>query len=446
LDSNLRQRLFRGTLWLTIGSFGTKALSLASSVVLARVLGRTGLGEFGAVYSTLFMFEAVASFGMNGTAARHVARWRTTQPRRAAMMVGFTCRIAAVTGLVLAAMMTWLAPWISSALLSAPHICPYIRIGSLVLVFMALDAAQTGSLMGFEATRAIAVVGIGNGIVYPVVMVSAALLDGVRGAVWGAAVCAGLKYCLNRYYLRQELAGLAQGTEDERVAHYDWPVLWKFSVPTVMAGLLVAPVAWACNAWLVRQPGGYAALGVLGVAASWMQIVTFLPSNIGTLAMPVLSNLLGDNDRSGFRQALLYKVMTAATAAVVTALPIALLANQVLRLYGQEYADGAPVLMLSCAVAVMTSILAPLGAPITSAGMMWVSFALNAIWAAVCLGGAFLLIPAQGAMGLLKAQLVAYACLAVLVTLTVRLLWRRVSAVPSAPQDDPAGFTSLTGA
>ena len=123
MDDQLKRRLLRGTFWLTIGSLGTKALSLASSVVLARVLGRDGLGEFGAVYSTLFMFETVASFGMNGTAARHVARWRTTQPERAAAMVELTCRMAAITGLLFAVVMIWLAPWISTAVLSAPHIC-----------------------------------------------------------------------------------------------------------------------------------------------------------------------------------------------------------------------------------------------------------------------------------------------------------------------------------
>ena len=431
MDLTLRQRLIQGSLWLSFGALTARALTLLSSVVLARVLGREGLGEFGVVLSTLATFEVLAGFGLHATVSRHVAQWRVTDPERASRMVALGLRVSMLSGLLVAGLLVIMADWLARVVLGAPHLRLLIQIGSLSLLWMALDAAQTGGLMGLEAFRPLTLVNLLHGFLYPPVMVGAVLLDGVRGAVWGSSLCLGVKYLMNRHFLHRSLDAAALPT-GIRIHPKDWSVLWTFSLPSVLTGLLVTPVTWACHVLLVNQPGGYAQLGMLGVVASWMLIITFVPSILGNLAMPILANLIGGNERKAFSDVFRLKVGLAAGMALLTAIPIALCARFILKLYGPSFAEAEPVLLVSCAGAVITSILSPLGAPITSFGRMWTSFGVNAVWALTYLGLAFIWIPSHLALGQATAQLVAYGVLAILAFFVVR---RVVATNWEAPAD-----------
>ncbi|OGV70421.1 MAG: hypothetical protein A2269_04865 [Lentisphaerae bacterium RIFOXYA12_FULL_60_10] len=121
MDLTLRQRLIQGSLWLSFGALTARALTLLSSVVLARVLGREGLGEFGVVLSTLATFEVLAGFGLHATVSRHVAQWRVTDPERASRMVALGLRVSMLSGLLVAGLLVIMADWLARVVLGAPH-------------------------------------------------------------------------------------------------------------------------------------------------------------------------------------------------------------------------------------------------------------------------------------------------------------------------------------
>ena len=71
-----RSRLADGVLWSFTGTAISRGLNLLAMVLVARMVGKVGFGELGAVQSTIGMFAVFAGFGMGITAMKHVAELR----------------------------------------------------------------------------------------------------------------------------------------------------------------------------------------------------------------------------------------------------------------------------------------------------------------------------------------------------------------------------------
>src|SRR6267142_2639868 len=70
-------RVFQNTAVLLGGRGVGLLLSAATSVVLARYLGRERLGEYGALYAYLTLFTWLATFGLESVLAREAAQRRS---------------------------------------------------------------------------------------------------------------------------------------------------------------------------------------------------------------------------------------------------------------------------------------------------------------------------------------------------------------------------------
>ncbi len=159
---------------------------------------------------------------------------------------------------------------------------------------------------------------------------------------------------------------------------------------------------------LVNQPGGYAEMGVFSAASQWRNAIGFIPGVLAQLALPLLSNLNGDRDAPRYGKALRWNLILTAVAATVVALPVALGAPQIMRLYGRGFQQGWLVLVLSAAIAVISCINSVVGTAILSAGSVWGGLAFNAMWAATLLGASYRFVPTHLALGLAGSMLGAY--------------------------------------
>ena len=93
---------------------------------------------------------------------------------------------------------------------------------------------------------------------------------------------------------------------------------------------------------------------------------------------------------------------------MAVAVPVALAAPYIMRLYGDGFQQGSLVLVLTAATAVISCVNAVVGTAILSAASVWAGFAFNAMWAAALLIGCHYLIPTNLALGLAGAMLGAY--------------------------------------
>lgn len=185
-------------------------------------------------------------------------------------------------------------------------------------------------------------------------------------------------------------------------------MLWTFSAPAFLSGVLVGPVTWAANTMLVNQPGGYAEMGVFSAASQWRTAIGFMPLVLGQFALPLLSNLHGERDVARYGKALRWNVILTAAAASAVAVPVMLGAKVIMRLYGRDFQQGWLVLVLLAATAILSCVSAAMGTAILSDGSVWVGFAFNAMWAAVLLAGCYRFIPTGLSLGVAGSMLGAY--------------------------------------
>lgn len=406
--SPLGMRLVSGTFWSVAGAVVSRGLMLMASILVARILGQEVYGEYGMIRSTVNMFVIFAGFGLGVTATKHVAEFRRSDPERAGRIIALSGTFALGTSVVVATAVLFCAPWLAAETINAPHLAPLLRIGAFILLVNGLNGAQTGALSGFEAFRTIAKVNLWVGLASFPLLVSGAYLGGLEGTVWALLFTMVFHWLLNHLALRTltREQGVLWTLRD---CLQEWPILWNFSLPGALAGFMVAPVLWACNALLVNQPGGYAQMGIFGAAEQWRAAILFVPGMIAGISLPMLSSLHGRNDAVRYRKLLKYNVIINTGASAGIAIPIALLAPWIMRSYGEDFAEGYWVLICLAVSAVLVAVNGVVGRAIASRGKMWIGLAFNMLWAVSMLGLSYWFVNLGfGALGLAGAYLLAY--------------------------------------
>ena len=407
-SSPLGMRLAKGAFWSLAGMVISRGLALLSSILVARLLGKTGFGELGMIQSTVGMFGAFAGFGLGLTATKHVAEFRQKDPSKAGRILALANLVALGSGSIMTVALLVMAPWLASNTLAAPQLTRLLQIGSGLLFFGAMNGAQTGALAGFEAFRAIAKINLVSGLLAFPLMVGGACLAGLNGAVWGLVGSMAFNWLLNRLVIIH-VARKAGVPLSMAGCRREWPVLWRFSLPAAISTAIWGPVTWATAMILVNQPDGYGEMGIFNAANQWRAAILFLPGIIGNLVLPVLSNLEGDNDKSKYRRVLKLSLLTNCGVASVVTLPIIFLAKTIMSSYGASFESGAWVLIIlvaSAGIAVATGVGQQ---ALISQGRLWATLLFWIIWSAVLLMSSVVLVKGHGATGLAVANLIAYS-------------------------------------
>ncbi len=399
-------RIARGAFWSLVGTVISRGLAFVASVVAARLLGIVQFGQLGVVQSTISMLSTMAGFSLGLMSTKYVAEFYQKDPGRAGRVIALSSLFSWVTGGAMALVLVVFSGELATHTLAAPQLSQQLRIGSLLLLFGSVTGAQVGTLYGFEAFRIIARTNFITGISTFVGVVAGTWFFGLNGALWGLVASQVATYGANKLALRK------------MVQHYGIPgtrkgclkevgLVWNFGVPAMMGGVLVGPVIWITNTFLVNQPNGYTEMGLFNAANQLRQMILFFPTTLASVALPMLSNLHGMDNLRSYRKLFWANLGLSFGSATAIALPIAFLAPWIMGRFGAPFRAGSLVLVLLCLVSVLTAALNSVGQSIVSEGKMWAGFCLNLIWAAFMLGVSYAL-RHHGAMGLAVANLVAY--------------------------------------
>lgn len=405
--SQLAYRMMHGTFWSSLGSGGTQLMMLATSIVAARLLGKQQFGQYGVLMTTLGMFGVVAGFGIGATATRYISKFRVTDRERAGRIIGLSRLVAGVTGGLATMALFLAAPQLADRILAAPDLAPLLQLGSLQVLLSALNGAQYGILAGFEAFYGIARLSVLSAIFLFLLVVAGIVWHGLYGAVLGQLLAIACGLLLGEWVLRSEMRRHAivcsyRGSGVER------HILFDFSLPAVLSGIMVTPITWSAIAVMVNQPGGYAEMGLFNAANAWQKVILFVPGCLGSVALPLLTNLYASDAGQGFRRTLEYQLWINALLAAVPALLIALSSGLILAGYGPAFRSGWPVLVVLAFAAVPNAVAAAMGTALASIGTMWPGVFLNAVWGGLLISAAWLF-SGWGALGLATAYACAYS-------------------------------------
>ena len=405
--SHLATRLVRGTFWSLVGTVLSRSLGLLSGILVARMIGKVGMGELGIVQSTVGMFSTLAGLGMGLTATKHVAEHRAGNPALVGETIGLLSLISWGSGLMMTSVVFILSPWLARHTLGAPGLAAELECGSLLLFFGVINGVQTGVLSGFEAFKSIARINLTCGLASFPIMICGAYFGGLMGAVVGVVASLALNCGLNFAAVRREAAA-AGAVVTYRHVHKHWSLLWRFGLPGMLSGLISGPVNWGTSTLLVNQRGGYAEMGILNATNTWFQAVSFLPSLLGQVLLPILASYKAANNRRGLNRAL---VLATWSNLIIVAPVVAIgcgFSRHIMALYGPGFAEGWPVLVLTLLSGGILMVQAPITDRLVATSEMWAYFLAHIIWAAVFVAASYLLVPAHGSAGLALSRLLAY--------------------------------------
>ena len=428
--SPLGLRLAHGFFWSLVGTVLSRALSIASSILVARMLGTVGMGELGIIQSTVGIFGAFAGLGMGLTATTYVAQYRSRDPQRAGAILHLSALVTWISGALMTLVMVALAPWFAQHTLAAPHLTGLIRAGSLLLLLGAINGAQTGALAGLEAFKTIARLNVMVGLLTFPLMVSGAAWYGLTGAVCGLVGSLAANCLLSHRALRRE-AAVAGIPIASKLQSEDWAILWQFSLPSVLCGVVFGPANWACNALLVNRPDGYAEMGIYNVTQSWFNAVVFLPGVLAQVVLPLLSSQAGEVGKHSSRRLVGLAIKANAIAVVPVVLFIAAASPVIMGLYGPEFCDGWPVMAVVVTTAGILAIQFPPVQALTAAGRMWGVFFTYVTYGLAFVALTYILAD-WGALGMATARCLAYILNAIWVfSFASRLLWMETMTRPA---------------
>lgn len=441
--ASLRKRFSSGAFWLLVGGIFSRGPVLAASIGSARLLGARGFGELGMIQSTAGVFGIFAGVGLGLTATRYVAELRESDPLRAGRILALSSIVAAISGALMTGSLIFAARYLSAHMLGAQSLAEPLAIGSGLVIFGAMNGAQTGALIGLEAFPAIARVNLWVGISTFILVMAGAWYGGLRGVVWGLVAASAFNWLLNNVAIRSECVR-AEIAYRFSSCMQEWRILYRFSLPAFLASVVVGPAIWACNAILVHQPSGYVHMGLYTAADKWRLLILFVPSTVVGMALPMLSNLHGVGNPGHFQKVFNANLILNITLTAIPAAVIAIFAIPILSTYGSEYRAAWPILAILAFSSIPEMLNNIFGFALISRGEVWWRLAFDSVLAIVLLAFSIWAIPKWGAAGLAGAYLLAFSIVSIALFLFLR---RRPFTKPQVSmmlgQETPAGSPGL---
>jgi O-antigen/teichoic acid export membrane protein len=420
---SIRQRFALGTFWSLTGTIISQGLQLVAAVFAARFLGKAGYGELGIIQSTVGMFGAFAGLALGLTATKNIAEFRKQDPNRAGRILGLTIVVGILSGASIGLMLFAFARPFAAHILNASQLAGQLRLSTLLVFLNTLNGVQIAALSGFEKFADVAKVSAVRGFASFPAIVGGTWLWGLWGAVGGMVVVAAVTWLTSEILLQRECA--RSGVRVHYTQHRsEWPLLWTFSLPAVLSGVISFPVMWLGNAFLVNRPEGYAEMGIFNAAWQLRNVIIFFPNILNQVLFPILSNVY--SSRLQVRRLFLSGLGIVSAVSLGAALPLIVFSPSIMRAFGKGFEGSWLVLILVGLSTVLAASASVVGVVIWSSGRMWTAFLLNGIWALVFVmtATAFL---RHGALGLALAYLVSYAVhliISLAYVLTRALPWR----------------------
>lgn len=389
-------------MWSALGNASLRVASLATGIVLARLLAPEDFG----VYAVALMVQSIlinlAELGLAADLVRHGdLRGR-----------GPTITVVALVTSGLLALLMWSSAGVVAGAMGAPDAAPAIRVMALTIPLAGLTVVPYAQLQReFRQSRLFAIdasnVALGTAVTIGLVLLGWGALALAVGRLAGQVLSSAMQFSATRQ-------GVRLGWRPE-VARSGI----RFGLPLACAGLL----AWTLLNVDTMVVGRYAGVTALGFYVLAFNIASWPTSVIGTavraVAFPAFSQRSlesGERDAAGAVRA----TLLVWTASVPIAASLALLAAPTIELlYGPRWLAAAPVLTALAVFGALRVLFDLWVAYFTACGasgtllttqLAWLATLVPAMWWAVRDGGI------QGAAW-------AHAVVAVVVMLPV-YLWR----------------------
>lgn len=415
------QKILRGGAWMAAGTLIAQVLGLATSVLLARILGVEDFGRYGLLQNTLLSFGTLASRSMQVTATKFVAQYKSIDPVRAGRLAGL-CWLASVvsSAIVFAGVFfgaEMLAQWAND-----PALEPLFKIAAFVILFSAVVAVQKGMILAIEKIRFLSLINVLVAVLNVSFLPLLCINFGLTGVVWGIVGITIVNWIVNSSLLRKAFKGSPVVFTFKGISK-EVDILWKFTLPRILMSLVNVPIGWIAVMLLARQTNGIAEVAIFAAASKWRRFILFLPGMISKPSIPIIAESFGVGNYKRVTKVLLSTLGLNGAVCGVLSLGMMIAAPWILQMYGETYrAEGVVTMWVIMGAAFLQGMVVPIGDVVGLAGRNWAAFTGNLLRSAVMVSLAYALV-SKGSAGLAWAHLGAsVTTLIVLTSLTVWII------------------------
>ena len=381
-NSSLAKRFAGGTFWSFLAGTTYNLAFLILGFILTHILGKYYYGQYGMVRSTINMFIVFSSFALGTTATKYVAQYRFSDKLKAERIINLSLIVSVFFAIAVFIICLCSSKYLAVKTLNTVELIPALNIGAFMILFLTVSSVINGVLIGFEEFYLI----FKQNIIAVIFLLIFSSLGGyylkVNGALAGLLIYLFVSLCLGIYYLfkvykRENLHFTFKNTKQEI------KVLWQFSLPTMLGGIVCTPIVWVANTILVNSNAGYGAMAGLDIIKQWYSAVLFIPVIASRVVLPMLSNLSDNTNKNSYYKVLKYSFLVNVGSAFLIGVILFLASKYLLMAYGSnfiEFKNAFGIMMLVAVVYVANSIV---GQIILSKNYAWWGFLFNALWAIV---------------------------------------------------------------
>lgn len=397
---------------MALATIVSQVAGLLTSILLARMLGVLEFGKYGLLQSTLLTFGALASRSMQVTVTKFLSQYKLHDKTRAGRLCGLCWMASLGSGLIVfGIVMIWsqpLAEWVGE-----PSMVGLFKVAAVTILISSIVAVQGGMILALQHIKFLAITTVAFSVLNLLILPLFCLKFGLSGVIWGTVFTQGVNWSINSLFLRRCLAESCiefsfRGIVSEKA------ILWKFTLPHGLGGLINTPVTWFCLMLLARQPNGVAEVALFVAAERWQKVILFFPAIISKPSIPILAESFGIGN---YRRVVKIGIGTVGLNFLVCGilvLTLCAMASFFLSLFGEDFSDnGVSTMIVLLLVAYVQAINVPLGDIAATAGKTWLSFFGTFSKAIVLATSAYLLVD-QGSYGLAFAYLHSSVILLVL--------------------------------
>ncbi len=381
--------------FLFAGKLFTYALRLVGAVITARILGASGNGLFTLTIAVATLLASFGALGLDTAVVRYVSVFRSRGDRAGVLgtlQVGVG--LPTLASIALGAVVFVFADAIAQAFLSQPDAAPTLRVASLLIpglvISNQLSAALQGSKRLTSATLATQFVQPATRIMVLLVLAMAGLT--ALGAVAGATVAVLAGVAMMCVSLGRLLGRPLRGARRDV-----WSML-RFALPVYFSNI-VTTVGSNLQIIMLTALGSLAAVGIFAVADQLNLISALFHTSIVAAAMPLFAQLQDENDIAGVGG--LYRTTSLWTFALdlPVFLVVVLVPAELLSVFGPEFTNGAPALVILAVAALVNVATGTSGAVLDMTGHTNVKFLNATLSASVAIVLGLLLIPSLQMLG-----------------------------------------------
>ena len=404
-------------------SFVQRVLGMITTILLARVLGAASFGTYSVVTATSSSAYGLVRLGIDAAIHVNVAEGVDSEEarRKTEEMLGAGLAVLLCAGLVAGMGCLLAADWLASTVYGNAAIAIWIRIGGIAALLQCLYQFLYATLAGLhrftDFAKVILLSSSLNVISIPIAAWGAGLAGAVTALVLVQAITVGLLAITVRRVVRSEGISLRFKNWAVRAGQ-----LISLGFPFYAAGLVAIPVAYYLQGQLV-QHAGLSELGYLRVILSLVAIVSFAPQSAAAAMVSMFtrtrvqeSNMLASRVMQNVKFVSIFALLT--SSVVIAGLPLIIYV-----LLGDTYMPVAGVAGLGLVTAVLMAANGVVSNALFSNRKVMLIFVATLVQSGLFMGLGMYLIPQQGLIGYLVAELTG--CIAVLVGgIVISATWR----------------------